>query len=111
MENWSSKRSNSIIMTPLGMFPYILYNDTILLRLNEREILAIRESSKAFFIELVSTLCFGQPELPEPELVKHLLNIVFKENSTKDFTYTEKAAADRVPVIRSFLLQLLLEHE
>ena len=63
-------------------------------------------------MELVSTLCFGQTTLPEPGLIKRLMNIVFKDNDkTKDFTYSDKAAADKQPVIRSFLLQLLLEHE
>ena len=63
-------------------------------------------------MELVSTLCFGQHDLPEPELVKRLMNIVFTtDKATKDFTYSEKTATDKHPVIRSFLLQLLLEHE
>ena len=62
-------------------------------------------------MELVSTLCFGQSELPEPKLIKRLMELVFIEKTTKDFTYSEKELADRVPVIRSFLLQLLLEHE
>ena len=63
-------------------------------------------------MELVSTLCFGQTTLPEPALIKRLMNIVFKDNyKTKEFTYSVKAAADKQPVIRSFLLQLLMEHE
>ena len=73
---------------------------------------SIRESCRAFFMELVSTLCFGQTTLPEPALIKRLMNIVFKDNDkTKEFTYSDKAAADKQPVIRSFLLQLLMEHE
>ena len=62
-------------------------------------------------MELVSTLCFGHSDLPEEKLIKRLLSIVFTAKSTKDFTYSDKAAADKLPVIRSFLLQLLLEHE
>ena len=73
---------------------------------------SIRESCRAFFMELVSTLCFGQTTLPEPDLISSLMNIVFQDDEkTKDFTYSDKAAADKQPVIRSFLLQLLLEHE
>ena len=82
------------------------------LRLDKQTMTSIRESCRSFFMELVSTLCFGQTTLPEPELIKRLMNIVFKDNEkTKDFTYSDKVAADKQPVIRSFLLQLLLEHE
>ena len=74
-----------------------------------------RSQCKLFFMELVSSLCFGQATPPEPELVKHLLNIVFVEKEdklqTKDFTYSKHVKKDRVPVIRSFLLQLLLEYK
>ena len=62
-------------------------------------------------MELVSTLCFRQCGLPEPELMQGLMNIVFTSDKTKDFTYSDKTEADKNPVIRSFLLQLLLEHE
>ena len=62
-------------------------------------------------MELVSTLCFRQRGLPEPELMEGLMNIVFTSDKTKDFTYSDKTEADKNPVIRSFLLQLLLEHE
>ena len=46
---------------------------------------------KLFLMELVSSLCFGQATPPEPELIKHLLNIVFVEQQdnlveTKEFT-------------------------
>lgn len=74
-----------------------------------------RNRCKLFFMELVSSLCFGQVTPPEQELVHLLLNIVFVEqheqHGTKEFTYSEKAKIDSVPVIRSFLLQLLLEYK
>ena len=74
-----------------------------------------RSQCKLFFMELVSCLCFGQASPPEPELIEHLLNIVFVEKDdkleTSDFTYSKKLVKDRVPVVRSFLLQLLLEHK
>ena len=61
---------------------------------------------------VVSSLCFGQTTPPEPELITELLNIVITEkNKTKEFTYSEEEKTDEVPVIRSFLLQLLLEHK
>lgn len=74
----------------------------------------IRKCSKSYFIEVVSSLCFGQPIPPDDDLIKELLNVVFAEGEeeikTKEFSFSEKESTDNVPVIRSFLLQLLLEH-
>ena len=89
--------------------------------------MVIRKSCCSFFIEVVSGLCFGQSSLPEDELVAMLLDIVFPEQKkkgegeaggegegvrrgTRDLTPYEEEK-DENPVIRSFLLQLLLEHE
>ena len=67
---------------------------------------------KSFFMELVSSLCFGGTTPPEPALIKSLLDIVFTERQgTKKFTFSSKTKGDAVPIIRSFLLQLLLEHK
>ena len=72
----------------------------------------LRNYCKSYFMEVVSSLCFGQLSPPEPDLIKELLNVVFTEqDTTKDFTYSDKEETDKVPVIRSFLLQLLLEHK
>ena len=72
----------------------------------------VRDCCKSFFMEVVSSLCFGQPNPPEPALIKELLTVVFTEqDKTKDFSYSDKEKVDKVPVIRSFLLQLLLEHK
>ena len=72
----------------------------------------IREHCKSFFMEVVSSLCFGQPKPPEPALILELLTLVFTDkDKTKEFSYSDKIKTDRVPVIRSFLLQLLLEHK
>ena len=63
-------------------------------------------------MEVVSSLCFGQTTPPEPELIEKLLEIVFTEkDETKELSYSDKERTDKVPVIRSFLLQLLLEHK
>ncbi len=69
----------------------------------------ISKSCNRFFIEVVSSLCFGGMEVPEPELVKLLLDTVFRDTQTSRLSpYNEQ---DDTPTIRSFLLQLLLEHE
>ena len=73
---------------------------------DKKTLKSIRESCHAFFMELVSTLCFGQRDLPEPELVKRLMNIVFASDKT-----TKDSDNDKNHMIQSFLLQLLLEHE
>ena len=61
-------------------------------------------------MEVVSSLCFGQSEPPETDLVTEVLKLVITEgNETRNFTYSDKT--DKIPVIRSFLLQLLMEHK
>jgi hypothetical protein len=70
-------------------------------------------------MEIVSSLCFGDLEAPEPELIRGLMETVFATKagamfsySTQDITpYDHESQCDDVPVIRSFLLQLLLEHK
>ena len=66
-------------------------------------------------MELVSTLCFGTQSPPEPPLIAMLINTVFKEREeteleTQELSPYRETKSDKVPVIRSFLLQLLLEH-
>lgn len=75
-------------------------------------------SCRDFFMEVVSTLCFGGQDTPEPQLIKCLMETVFAMNregtmfTTRDITqYDQESACDEVPVVRSFLLQLLLEHK
>ena len=94
----------------------------------KKQLTAIRKSCRNFFIEVVSGLCFGQSSPPEDNLVEMLLNIVFTGRGdegeeggdreggkwgTRDLTpYKEDLKErDKNPVIRSFLLQLLLEHK
>ena len=96
----------------------ILCNDyKICLRRSQSEKLtSIRNSCRAFFMELVSTLCFGTHSAPEPSLIEMLINTVFTERQetevgTREFSPYHEAKSDKVPVIRSFLLQLLLEHK
>ena len=62
-------------------------------------------------MEVVSSLCFGQPTPPEENLVQELLKLVITEkNQTRELSYSDNVKTDRIPVIRSFLLQLLMEH-
>ncbi len=69
----------------------------------------IRKSCNSFFVEVVSSLCFGDIEAPEPDLIKLLLDTVIQDTQTSKFSpYDDQ---DKTPTIRSFLLQLLLEHK
>ena len=54
-------------------------------------------------MEIVSSLCFGQSNRPEPALIERLIKAVFTEQGQVQ----EKP--DNIPVMHSFLLQLLLE--
>ena len=63
-------------------------------------------------MEVVSTLCFGYGT-PEDQLIKMLIDTVFLERgdigvTTKELSYAE-TNTDSVPVIRSFMLKLLID--
>ena len=65
-------------------------------------------------METVSRLCFGQETPPEPAVVKELINSVFTEKQGELETresLLQSGKEDKVPVIRSFLLQLLVQHK
>ena len=74
----------------------------------------LKNSCQAFFMEVISTLSFGGIDGPEPQLVRLLLDMVFIDGEDEQVTTQEltpyKGEQDSVPVIRSFILQLLLEH-
>ena len=75
----------------------------------------VKRSCRGFFMEIVSNLCFRGQAAPEPDLVKMLLDTVFMEKDqlhTQELTpyKDDKSAGDKIPTVRSFLLQLLLEH-
>ena len=78
-------------------------------KVNETGKAKITRDCNRFFIEVVSSLCFGGREAPEPDLVKVLLDTVLHDTETSKLSpYKEP---DKTPTIRSFLLQLLLEKE
>ncbi|XP_078674105.1 E3 ubiquitin-protein ligase rnf213-alpha-like isoform X2 [Branchiostoma floridae x Branchiostoma belcheri] len=75
---------------------------------------AYRRCCNSFFMELVSRFCFAGGTPPEAGVVEMLLNYVVRKSQegtaakTKKFTPFEDDCIDQTPVIRSFLLQLLL---
>ena len=77
---------------------------------------AFAQSCIRFYIEIISKLSMGKTA-PEDELIEKLLDTVFttgpeKEGQeTKDLTPFLKSKNDSVPVVRSFLLQLLLQNK
>lgn len=66
-----------------------------------------------YFMEVVSTLCFGGQSAPEPALIKSLIEIVLTEDSDllSSDSRTSRSRSDKVSVVKSSLLQLLLEHK
>ena len=89
----------------------------LLFKTRAKTVSSIQKSCREFFMEVVSNLCFGGHKPPEPDLIKMLMNTVFTERKedasaldTRDMT-PYQADPDQVPVVRSFLLQLLLEHK
>ena len=81
----------------------------------QRNAKEFKSNCQHYFIEVVSTLCFGGQRAPEPDLIKMLLDIVFTESDsgmvTQEMVPLSDEKRDKIPVIRSSLLQLLLEHE
>ena len=75
-----------------------------------------QEHCRTYFIEVVSSLCFGGDSAPEPDLIKMLMEIIYTEKEdtgiiTQDLTPFTEGKKDKAPIIRSSLLQLLLEHK
>ena len=70
----------------------------------------IRKSCHSFFMEVVSSLCFGGGQAPEPDLINMLMDTVLFEDQTRELSPYNEPKPDKTPTIRSFLLQLLLEH-
>ena len=78
---------------------------------------AFKQNCHSFFLEVVSSLCFGGRCPPEDALIKMLMDVIFttKEDmsiATREMTHAiTETRTDTKPVIRSSLLQLLLEHK
>ena len=77
--------------------------------MSSKKLQSIRKSCKSFFIQVVSNLCFSQPNPPESDLFKLLLKNAFDEK--KPASYSLGSGSEKEPIIQSFLLQLLLDHK
>ncbi|KAK3098458.1 hypothetical protein FSP39_019662 [Pinctada imbricata] len=73
-----------------------------------------RKRCNAFFMEVVSQLCFSEDMAPEPELIQKLMSYIIRQSKkgrgrvfTNEMTVFEDGL-DPTPVFRSFLLQLLI---
>jgi hypothetical protein len=76
---------------------------------SKEDMMLLKKHCQSYFLEVVSSLCFGGQSVPEEALVRMLMDVVFTENATREMTHD--ARTDKIPVVRSSLLQLLLEHE
>ena len=78
---------------------------------------AFRQRCNSFFMDVVSQLCFAHGSPPNIEVVERLLRYVTRESEvassteikTKQLTAFQGDGVDSTPVIRSVLLQLLLQ--
>ena len=78
---------------------------------------SFRQRCNAFFMDIVSQLCFADGTPPNQEVVERLMTYVTRETEEKDkkMMQTKRLTAfqgdgiDPSPVIRSVLLQLLLQ--
>jgi hypothetical protein len=90
----------------------------------KKELAEVRRNCYEFFIHVVSSLCFGQSISPDDDLTEMLLDVVFKRREEVGDTegemgkwrprhispYEADVIGDASPIIHSFLLKLLLEH-
>lgn len=84
--------------------------------MDSKNIKQLKRHSLSYFLEIVSRLCFGGCHAPEPALIETLMRVIFTENepmnfTTREITHIADGKTDEIPVVRSSLLQLLLEHE
>ena len=65
-----------------------------------------------YFIEIITNFCFEQTydtKHPEPAMIDHLIECIFvRGDSMKSITPFSEQGGDTVPVVRSYLLQLLI---
>ena len=96
--------------------PYVVKCSQVMIDLvfcryiDEEDKADFEKNCHSYFMEVISSLCFGQCAIPEPELIKMLMQIVFEDNQTRDLTFNADGKMDRKPTIRSPLLQLLLQY-
>ncbi|ELT95387.1 hypothetical protein CAPTEDRAFT_208661 [Capitella teleta] len=85
-----------------------------------RDYKSYREKCNTFFMELVSQLCFSQDEPPSDEVIQRLMGYVTKEIKTdethiilasQNFSALPDTSIDCMPVVRSFILQMLLQYK
>ncbi|KAJ7339378.1 hypothetical protein OS493_005772 [Desmophyllum pertusum] len=103
--NFSSLRSLQTITKFL-----ISFSGDVQMRADEKTACKLRRRCNAFFMELVSILCFGDSKDLEEDALSLLMRFVIGHQSTqtKDFSPFPDYGIDPTPVVRSFLLQQLL---
>lgn len=74
-----------------------------------KDVKIFRKHCHNYFMEVVSTLCFGGQSAPEPALIQMLMESFFTTEGS--LTFLSDGKKETSPVIKSSLLQLLLEHE
>ena len=79
-----------------------------------------KKQCNAFYMAVVSQLCFHGNTPPESDVIQHLLKLITQEakdtaretRGTKQMVaLKDREAVDATPVVRSFLLQMLLRSQ
>lgn len=100
------------LLLPAG----VIYECCMYRYLKSKELIGLKRDCHSYYIEVVSTLCFGGESAPEPKLIKSLMEVVFTKDSDLvspliDIQTGKQLKNDKISVVRSSLLQLLLEHK
>ncbi len=98
------------------------YNAMLIFFFNFREAIwkfnSFRQRCNSFFMDIISQLCFANGSPPNHDVVERLMTYVTREaekmdkkklTQTKRLTVFQGDGIDPSPVIRSVLLQLLLQ--
>ena len=100
------------------IFNYYSYNNLFLNSGEIRKYHDYRRRCNSFFMEVVSQLCFSDGTPPSNEVVDKLLTYIIDQTKnkkverivSKELTiFDDSNGIDRTPVVRSFLLQQLMQ--
>lgn len=61
-----------------------------------------------YFMSIISTLCFGGVDTPEPALIELLVEILYEEDNLISFLVSNKS--NTLSGFRSSLLRILMDH-
>jgi hypothetical protein len=84
-------------------------------RVAEDRLVLYQHQTSAFLMAVISQLCFAGHQPPEPRAVEHIFSYLIKRVEGVATIHTQKLTLrddqmDPTPVLRAFILRLLLKH-